>query len=69
MKNVVDDLEVGFGGDSDRGYGRREEEEVVELRLKGERSFLRSELLLYPRKIQHLAHLLYTALNGFSIKS
>jgi hypothetical protein len=37
-----------------------QKETLVELRLKGERSFHRSELLLEPRKIQHLAHLLYS---------
>lgn len=32
---------------------------MLEMRLKGERSFHRSELFLDSRKIEHLAHLIY----------
>ncbi|KAI8894398.1 Sec8 exocyst complex component-specific domain-containing protein [Globomyces pollinis-pini] len=37
-----------------------EKETLVELKKKGERSFHRSELLLDPKKMQSLAHLLYS---------
>ncbi|KAJ2992926.1 hypothetical protein HDV02_002743 [Globomyces sp. JEL0801] len=50
---------------SDITHFSAKKETLVELKKKGERSFHRSELLLDPKKMQSLAHLLYS-LRAFS---
>ncbi|KAJ3373708.1 hypothetical protein HDU91_006037 [Kappamyces sp. JEL0680] len=45
--------------DVEVNQGLAQKETALEFKLKGERSFHRSELLLDPKKIQNLSHLIY----------